>query len=152
MDARMGNPAMVVPGAMKALLSVSAAAQQAGGLPKELHELVNLRSSQINGCGVCVHAHATDLKKAGESDEKINLVAAWRDAPFFTDAERAALALAEAVTRAADRGELVSDELWAEVCAHYSLEQIGSLLLTISTVNVWNRLNAATRQVAGQSW
>jgi AhpD family alkylhydroperoxidase len=152
MEARMGNPAMVVPGALKALIAVSTAALEAGGLPKELHELVNLRSSQINGCGVCVHGHAEDLRKAGESEEKITLVAAWRDAPFFTDAERAALALAEAVTRAADRGELVSDELWSEVSEHYTEEQIASLLLTISSVNVWNRINAATRQVAGQSW
>jgi AhpD family alkylhydroperoxidase len=147
----MGNPALIIPGAMKALVALSTAAQQAG-LPKELHELVNLRSSQINGCGVCVHGHAADLKKAGESDERINLVAAWRDAPYFTNAERAALELAEAVTRASDRGELVSDELWAEVSKHYSEEEIGSLLLTIASVNVWNRINAATRQVAGASW
>jgi AhpD family alkylhydroperoxidase len=152
MEARMGNPAMVVPGAMKALIAVSNAALEAGGLPKELHELVDLRASQINGCGVCIHGHAGALKKAGESDDKINLVAAWRDAPFFTDAERAALALTEAVTRAADRGELVSDELWAEVSKHYTEEQIASLLLTIASVNVWNRINAATRQVAGQAW
>jgi AhpD family alkylhydroperoxidase len=153
MEARMGNPAMVVPGAMKALIAVGTAALEVGGLPKELHELLDLRASQINGCGVCIHGHAAALKKAGESDEKINLVAAWRDAPFFTDAERAALALAEAVTRAADnRGELVSDELWAEVSKHYTEEQIGALLLTISSVNVWNRINAATRQVAGQAW
>ena len=151
MQARMGNPALVVPGAMKALLALSASAARAG-LPTALLELVNLRVSQINGCGVCAHMHARDLRKAGESNERIDTVAAWRDAPFYSDAERAALALAEAVTRLSDRPEAVSDEVWTEAAAHYDEQQLGALLISISSINVWNRLNNATRQVAGGDW
>src|SRR5205807_9291958 len=98
MQARMGNPATTVPGALQALLALGASLKKAG-VPSTTLDLVHLRVSQINGCGVCVHMHARDLRKAGESDERVDTVAGWRDAPFFTDAERAALALAEAVTR-----------------------------------------------------
>jgi len=148
MQARMGNPAMVVPGAFKGLTAISQAVA-ATGLPPVTIELANLRASQINGCGVCVHMHAADLRKAGQSDERIDTVAGWRDAPFFTDAERAALALAEAVTRIADRGEAVPDDVYDEAARHYDEVQLGALLLSIATVNVWNRINASTRQVAG---
>jgi len=102
MQARMANPALSVPGAFDALQALAAAAGH-GGLPQTAVELVHLRASQINGCSVCADMHARDLKKAGESDERIWAVAAWRDAPFFTDAERAALALTEAVTRLSNR-------------------------------------------------
>ncbi|MET9343917.1 carboxymuconolactone decarboxylase family protein [Nonomuraea sp. NPDC003804] len=148
MEARMSHPASTVPGAMKALLSVGATLDQSG-LSKQLVELVNLRASQINGCSVCVDMHARALKKAGESDERLWSVAGWRDAPYFTDAERAALALAEAVTRLSDRPEAVSDEIYADAAKHYDEPQLAALILAIATVNLWNRLNAATRQVAG---
>jgi AhpD family alkylhydroperoxidase len=144
----MENPALKVPGAMEALLSLAKAASKAS-VPKTTHDLVHLRASQINGCSVCVDLHARDLRKAGESDERMFAVAAWREAPYFTDAERAALALCEAVTRLADRPDPVPDDVWDEAARHYDEDQLGALVLTIAQINVWNRLNAATRQVAG---
>ena len=148
MQARMKNPALTVPGAFQALLALSTAAKQSG-VPESTLELVHLRASQINGCSVCVDMHARDLKKAGEPDERIFAVAAWREAPYYTDAERAALALAEAVTRLSDRPDPVPDEIWNEAARHYDEAALGSLLIAVAAVNVWNRLNAATRQVAG---
>ena len=148
MQARMGHPAMIVPGAFKALMDLSEAAQKTG-VPKITLELMNLRASQINGCSVCVHMHARDLRKAGEGDERIDTVAAWRDVPFFTDPERAALALTEAVTRLADRPDPVPDEIYDAAAAHYDEQQLAGLILSIAGINVWNRLNAATAQVAG---
>jgi AhpD family alkylhydroperoxidase len=148
MEARMTHPAFVVPDAMAALQALGRAAA-GGGVPQTTHDLVHLRASQINGCSVCVHMHARDLKKAGESDERIFAVAAWREAPFFTDEERAALALAEAVTRLSDREDPVPDEVFEEAAAYYDELALATLLLSIASVNVWNRLNAATRQVAG---
>ena len=123
MEARMTHPVFLVPAAMEALQAYSSAADGLG-VPGVTRELVNLRASQINGCSVCVELHGTALKKAGESDERLFAVAAWRDAPYFTDAERAALELAEAVTRVADRGDPVSDEVWAEVARHYDEQGI----------------------------
>jgi AhpD family alkylhydroperoxidase len=148
MEARMTHPAMTVPEAMQALQALSASATKAG-VPESTLELVHLRASQINGCSLCVGLHARGLKKAGESDERIVSVSAWREAPYYTDAERAALALAEAVTRLSDRPDPVPDELWEDVTKHYSELELSALLVAIASVNVWNRLNAATRQVAG---
>lgn len=152
MQARMKNPAMLLPDAMAALQAVGRAAEKTGGVPARTRELVNLRASQINGCGVCVDGHSYLMKKAGETDERLFTVAAWREAPYFTDAERAALALAEAVTRLSDRADPVPDEVWTEATRHYDEPALASLLLSIATVNLWNRLNAATKQVAGQRW
>ena len=148
MQARMNNPAIAVPGAMDALLALSKAVQRTG-IPETTLELVNLRASQINGCSVCLQMHARDLRKAGESDEKIDTVAGWRDAPHFDDAERAALALTESMTRLSDRADAVPDDVYAEASAHYDEQQLGGLMLSISAINVWNRLNVSTRQVAG---
>ena len=148
MNARMKNPAQVVPGAMAALMALGAA-ERATGIPETTLQLVHLRASQINGCGVCVHMHARDLRKAGQPDEKIDTVAGFRDAPFFSDEERAALALAEAVTRLADRSDPVPDEVFEEAAAHFDEQQLGALILSIAHVNLWNRLNATTHQVAG---
>jgi AhpD family alkylhydroperoxidase len=148
MESRMTHPVYVVPAALQALLAYSAAADDLG-LTRELRELVNLRASQINGCSVCVQMHAAGLRKEGCSDERIDTVAAWRDAPYFTDAERVALELAEELTRVADRGDPVSDELWAALTVHYDERAISGLMIAITGVNVWNRLNAATRQPAG---
>ena len=150
MQARMKHPAFVLPGAFAALQSLSKSADQ-GGLPTATREIVALRASQINGCSVCVGMHSEGLRKQGESDERLFAVGAWRDAPYFTDAERAALALAEAVTRLADTADPVPDEIWNEAAAHYSESELAGLLMTIATINVWNRLNAATRQVAGSA-
>jgi AhpD family alkylhydroperoxidase len=144
----MDNPAIAVPGAMEALQALSKAAHKTG-IPATTLELVNLRASQINGCSVCLQMHARDLRKAGESDEKIDTVAGWRDAPHFDDAERAALALTEAVTRLSDQSDAVPDDVYAEAAAQYDEQQLGGLLLSISAINVWNRLNVSTRQVAG---
>ncbi|GAA3473008.1 carboxymuconolactone decarboxylase family protein [Nonomuraea roseola] len=148
MKARMGNPAVVVPDAMQTLLKLGKVVTKSG-VPEITLHLVYLRASQINGCGVCVDMHARDLKKAGESDERLWSVAGWRDTPYFTDEERAALALAEAVTRLADRPESVSDEIWDAAADHYDEQALGALVLAIATVNLWNRLNASTKQVAG---
>jgi AhpD family alkylhydroperoxidase len=144
----MKHPAMIVPEAMQALLALGTAAKKAG-VPARTLDLVNLRASQINGCSLCVGMHAHDLKKAGESDERLATVAAWREAPWFSDAERAALALTEAATRLADRADPVPDEVWNEAARHYDERALAALLLAIANINVWNRLNAATRQVAG---
>jgi len=146
MQARMANPALSVPGALDALQAVTAAAGQ-GGLPETTAELVHLRASQINGCSVCVHMHANGLKKAGESDERIWAVGAWRDAPFFTGAERAALALTEAVTRLSDREDPVPDAVFDEAARHFDESALASLILHITMINAWNRLNVTTEQV-----
>jgi AhpD family alkylhydroperoxidase len=150
LQARMINPAVMVPEAMRALHALWAATNK-GAVPQRTHYLIHLRVSQINGCSVCVEMHSRDLKKAGESDERLFAVAAWRDAPYFTDAERAALALAEAATRVSDRPDPVPDEVWEEAARHYDEQALASLVLSIAQINVWNRLNIATRQVAG-SW
>ncbi|WP_257459229.1 carboxymuconolactone decarboxylase family protein [Archangium lipolyticum] len=149
MQARMKNPAMLIPDAMKALQALGASVEK-GGVPYRTLELVHLRASQINGCSVCVDGHPRLLKKAGETDERILAVAAWRDAPYFNDAERAALALAEALTRLSDRADPVPDELWKEAARHYDEPALAALVLAIANINVWNRLNVATRQVAGE--
>jgi AhpD family alkylhydroperoxidase len=151
MQARMTSPAFSVPGAMDALQALGTAVHRAG-LPTSLGELVHLRASQINGCGVCCVGHARIAKKAGETDDRLHAVAAWRDAPSFTDAERAALALTEAVTRLSDRPEPVPDEIWDEAARHFDEAMLGALVLSIANINVWNRLNVATRQVAGPEW
>jgi AhpD family alkylhydroperoxidase len=148
MQARMGQPAVMLPEAMQVLWALGKATKKQG-LPKSTIDLVHLRASQINGCGVCVVMHANDLKEGGASDERIFAVAAWRDADYFTDAERAALALTEAVTRIADRPDPVPDEVWNDAARHYAEPALAALLLEIASINVWNRLNVATRQVAG---
>ena len=151
MEARMSNPGMVLPDAMKGIQALIKASHQ-GGVPEPTLELVHLRASQINGCSACVTAGALSAKKAGETDERLFAVAAWREAPYFTDAERAALALAEAVTRLSDRADPVPDELWDNVARHYDEPQLAALILWIATTNLFNRLNATTRQVAGGKW
>jgi len=149
MQARMKNPVFIIPEAMQAMLALNKAAER-GGVPSVTHQLVHLRASQINGCSVCVDMHSRELKHAGESDQRIFTVAAWREAPYFTDAERAALALTEAVTRLADRPDPVPDEIWDEAARHYDEKALASLIISIGAINVWNRLNATVRQVAGE--
>jgi AhpD family alkylhydroperoxidase len=145
----MTHPVMIFPAAMQALQALGKVVEKSG-LPQQAREIVNLRASQINGCSVCVDMHWRNLKRAGDTDERIFAVAAWRDAPYFTDAERAALALTEAVTRLADRPDPVPDEIWNEAARHFDESALAALLLDIAQINVWNRLNVATRQVAGE--
>jgi AhpD family alkylhydroperoxidase len=147
MQARMKHPAFLVPGVMDALLALSKATGAV--LPLVTRHLVQLRASQLNGCSQCVDMHAKDMKKSGETDERIFAVGAWRHAPYFTDAERAALALTEALTRLADEPDPVPDSLWAEVSRHFEENALAALIVCIANINVWNRLNAAVGQVAG---
>ena len=149
MHARMNHPAMILPEAMKALQTLNAATENRG-VPATTLGLVHLRASQINGCGVCVDMHPRMMKRLGETDERLHAVAAWRDTPYFTDAERAALALTEAATRLSDREDAVPDAVWAEAARHYDDTALAALSLAIATINVWNRLNVMTRQVAGE--
>jgi AhpD family alkylhydroperoxidase len=148
MKARIDNPAVTVPGAMKALQELGRAAKEAG-VPETTLMLVTLRASQINGCSICVDMHSRELKLAGETDERIFCVAGWRESPYYSDAERAALALTEAGTRIADRGDAVPDEVWEEAARHYDERQLAGLVLSIASINTWNRLNVLTRQVSG---
>lgn len=151
MTARMANPAVINSDAMKALQALGKSSHNRG-IDDSTLELVHLRASQINGCAVCLDGHAKILKKQGETDARLFCLAAWRDAPYYTDGERAALALTEALTRIADRSEGVPDDVWDEAAKHYDQEAMAALLLAIASINVWNRLNVATRQVAGLAW
>jgi AhpD family alkylhydroperoxidase len=151
LDARMGNPAFVVPGAMDAMMALGKAVSRAG-LSERTRELVHIRASQINGCGVCAVQHPNLARRLGETDERLFAVAAWRDAPYFDDPERAALALTEAATRLSDSADPVPDHLWEEAARHYDERALAALVVAIANINVWNRLNVTTRQVAGQTW
>jgi AhpD family alkylhydroperoxidase len=149
MQARMMNPAINLPDAMNAMLSLNKVIENSG-VPPAILGLAHMRASQINGCSVCVDMGWRMMKKTGETDERIFAVSAWRDAPYFTDAERAALALTEAVTRLSDRTDPVPDEIWNEAAQHFDQPALGALVLSIALTNVWNRLNVTTRQVAGE--
>lgn len=148
MQSRMQNPAVVLSDAMKPIQDVFKAAHS-GGVDAQTLELVHLRVSQINGCSACVDAGARTSRKAGVSDERLATVAAWRETPYFTDEERAALGLAEAATRLADRPDAVNDEIWDEAATYYDEKQLAAIVLMIGVTNLFNRLNATTRQIAG---
>ncbi len=147
MQARMNHPVMVVPDAMKALQALGELTKN--GLPEKLLELVHLRTSQINGCSACVDMHPKLAKRAGETDERLFAVAAWRETPYFTEAERAALALTEALTRISDRADPVPDAIWNEADKQFDESELATLVLAIANINVWNRLNVAVRQPVG---
>ena len=149
MHARMSNPALIFQDAMQAMMALAASIEKSG-VPKKTLDLIHLRTSQINGCAVCLDLHARGARKSGETDLRSFTVAGWRDAPYFTDEERAALALTEAVTRLSDRADPVPDDVWQEAARHYDERALGAIVLQISLVNVWNRVNVATRQVAGE--
>src|SRR6266542_6181100 len=151
MQARMSNPATILPDAAEAILTLIKATRK-GGVPAATLELVHLRASQINGCSFCVDSGARSAKQKGETDERLFAVAAWREAPYFTDAERAALALTEAATRLADRADPVPDDIWDQAASHYDEKGLAAIILMIATTNLFNRLNATTRQVAGAQW
>jgi AhpD family alkylhydroperoxidase len=149
MQPRIKSPAMTVPGALEALMALTKSVEKCG-VPRATLELMNMRASQINGCSVCLDLHSRALKKIGEKDERIIAVAAWREAPYYSDAERAALALTEAATRLNDRADPVPEEIWREASKHYNEAALGALVMSIGLINLWNRLNAATRQVGGE--
>jgi AhpD family alkylhydroperoxidase len=148
MQARMSNPALVIPDALQALLALAASTKQ-GGVPEHTLELVHLRTSQINGCSACIDIGTRSAKKSGETDERLHAVAAWHESPCFNDAERAALALAEAATRLSDRTDPVPDSIWNEAARHYDEPGLAALVLTIAATNAFNRLNVTTRQIPG---
>jgi len=151
MQSRMKNPALIIPEAMQGIQALQAATTK-GGVPPETLALVHLRASQINGCSFCVVSGAGHARQAGESEDRLFAVAAWREAPYFTDAERAALALTEAVTRLSDRADPVPDEIWDEAARHYDERALAALLLSIALTNVYNRVNVSIRQEAGADW
>ena len=148
MEPRMKNPALTLPGAYDALQALHKSMEKAD-VPRTTLELMNLRASQINGCSVCVDMHSRALRKLGEKAERIFAVSAWREAPYYSDAERAALALTEAASRLSDRADPVPDEIWKQAARHYNETQLSALVMSIGMINLWNRLNAATRQVGG---
>jgi AhpD family alkylhydroperoxidase len=151
MKARMTNPAMVLPDAMQAINGLYKATSK-GGVAQLTLDLVHLRASQINGCSACIDAGVRSARKAGETDERLFAVPAWRETPYFSDAERAALALAESMTRLSDRADAVPDEIWDDVADHYDEQQLAALILWIATTNLFNRLNATIREPAGTTW
>ncbi|MCW2890172.1 MAG: hypothetical protein QOE54_5750 [Streptosporangiaceae bacterium] len=145
MNARMDLSALE-PGAYKAMLGLEKYLAQST-LPKPLLELVKLRASQINGCAFCVDMHGSDAKAGGESDERLFAVAVWQEAPFFTEEERAALALTEAATRLSDGGDRVPDEVWEQAGKYFDEHTLAALVVAIATINAWNRIGVATRMV-----
>jgi AhpD family alkylhydroperoxidase len=149
MQPRITNPALSVPGVLDALQALGAAAT-AAGLPQSTVDLVHIRASQINGCSVCLDMHTRGAKRAGETDERLFTVAAWRDAPYFTEAERSALALTEAATRLADRSEPIPDEVFDQAAKHFDERALAALVVQIAAINAWNVLNVTTAQVAGK--
>ncbi|HJY00049.1 MAG TPA: carboxymuconolactone decarboxylase family protein [Streptosporangiaceae bacterium] len=149
MDARFGyydNPAAAK--FTKYLISAGKVVSDSA-LPAATQQLVEIRASQINGCAVCTDMHAKDAAHAGETSVRLNLVATWREATVFTDAERAALELAEQGTRIADAAGGVTDEAWANAAKHYDDDQLAALVSLIALINTWNRMNVITQQPAG---
>jgi AhpD family alkylhydroperoxidase len=151
MEARMKNPATVLGDAMTGVQYLYKAMHQ-GGVPDTTLELVHMRASQINGCSACVSAGVHSARKAGESDDRLVLLTAWRETAVFTDAERAALALTEAATRLADRADAVPDEIWQEATKHFDEKGLAAIVLMIGTTNMFNRINATIKEQAGASW
>ncbi|WP_326618938.1 carboxymuconolactone decarboxylase family protein [Streptomyces decoyicus] len=140
------NFAQAAPKAFKALIGFDAAARD--GLDPALVELVQIRSSQLNKCAYCLHMHTSDARKAGESEERLHMVAVWEEAAhFFTAKERAALALTEAVTLVAQGG--VPDEVYDRAATHFDDAELARLLALIFTINTWNRLALSTGKVPG---
>jgi len=153
MQARMKNPAVSMPGAMDGIQHIFKAIH-AGGADAATLELVHLRASQINGCSACVFGGVQSARKSGVTDEQLDTLAAWGESPFFSDAERAALALTEYATRLADRlrPDAVPDDVWDAAADHYDEKQLGSIILMIAITNFFNRVNATIKEPAGATW
>ncbi|KOG22204.1 carboxymuconolactone decarboxylase family protein [Streptomyces wedmorensis] len=152
MTARIPNPAIVLSDVGPAIFQLIKAVQGGSDVPSSTLDLIHLRASQINNCGFCVVGGAQKAQKDGETAERLHAVAAWREAPYFTDAERAALDLAEHATRLADRPDAVPDAVWEEAARHYNEQQLAQIVAWLGVTNLFNRLNATTKQPAGQSW
>lgn len=153
MQPRMDNPALSLPGALEALQAFSKAVDRAArqaGVPATTLDLVSMRASQINGCAVCLDVHSRAARKRGVSDQQLATLAAWRDAPYFDEAERTVLALTEAGTRLADRGEAVPDEIYEAAAKHFDETGMAAIVAGIAAINTWNRLNVISGQVAGE--
>jgi AhpD family alkylhydroperoxidase len=153
MQPRMKNPALLVPGALEGLQAFSKAAEETAsksGLTKTTIDLVLTRVSQINGCAVCLDMHTRGAKKAGEADQRLHTLAAWRESPYFDEAERAALALAEAGTRIADRSDPIPEDVFAFAAKHYEEPALAALVCVIAGINAWNRLNVISGQITGE--
>ncbi|MFC6887185.1 MULTISPECIES: carboxymuconolactone decarboxylase family protein [Actinomadura] len=148
MQARITDLPALARDGYKAMLDLEAFLGRSG-VPASTLELVRIRASQINGCGFCLDMHAHDARKAGETEERLWSVAAWRESPYFTDEERAALALTEAATRLADNPDGVPDEVWDDAADHYDESSLAALVMAIAAINAWNRVNVTTRQIAG---
>jgi AhpD family alkylhydroperoxidase len=149
MEARMKSRAN--PGVMTAIQHLNEAIQ-AGGVDPLVLELVHLRASQINGCSPCVFAGVASAKKRGETEERLHNVVTWRETPFFTEEERAALALTEAATRIQDGAPGVTDEIWDAAAAHFDERQLSAITLEIAVTNFFNRINRTIREQAGKTW
>lgn len=148
MQARIKNPVSLLPDVLPGLLAAAKGAEP-DGLPLVTRKLVHLRASQINGCSVCVDMHSRELQQAGQSNERLFAVAAWRHTPYFTEAERAALALTECLTRICDAGDPVPDEIWEQVMGHYDEAAAAALIVHIGIINLFNRLALGVRQQVG---
>ena len=149
MDARLNLFGSEVAGKVLKHFTSAGKAVSASTLPAATQELVKLRASQINGCGFCTDMHTKDAAHAGETSTRLNLVAAWREATVFTEAERAALELAEQGTRIADAAGGVTDDAWANAAKHYDEEQLSALVIIIAVINAYNRVNVMIQQPAG---
>lgn len=145
----MPHPAFLLEGGFDALTGLNRVARSAG-VPETLLHLLCLRASQVNGCSWCAVDHAREMTEDGASLERVHSVAAWRDAPYFTERERVALEFTEAITRLGEHHDPISDELWDRMSAVFDNQQISALLFEIGAINIWNRINAAIRQPAGQ--
>ena len=149
MDARFNYYGNGVAAKFTQYINSAGAAVSNSALPATTQDLVKIRASQINGCAYCTDMHTKDAAHAGETQVRLNLVATWREATLFTEAERAALELAEQGTRIADAAGGVSDEAWANAAKHYDEDQLAALVSLIALINTYNRLNVITRQPAG---
>ena len=148
MKTRITHPVVTVAGVMEHLQALGDAIRKTG-LPESTIHLVGMRVSQINGCGGCLDGAWRFMRTAGETDERMFALAGWREAPYYSDAERAALAVAEAATRLADRADPVPDEIWSEAARHFDEPALAGLVLAIANQNFWNRLNVPIRNPAG---
>ncbi len=149
MDARFNYHGSTVAGNFAKYINSAGAVVTSSTLPAPAQQLVKIRASQINGCAGCTDMHTKDAEHAGESSVRLNLVAVWREATVFTDAERAALELTEQGTRIADAAGGVTDDAWANAAKHYDDDQLAALVSLIALINTYNRINVITRQPAG---
>ena len=149
MDARFSFQGNTVAAKFAKYINSAGAVVSNSTLPAATQELVKIRASQINGCAACTDMHTKDAAHAGETPLRLNLVAVWREANVFTEAERAALELTEQGTRIADTAGGVTDEAWANAAKHYDEDQLAALVSLIALINTYNRINVITRQPGG---